>query len=461
MTFSSLIFLFFFFTVTFLLQLPLPVRGKNAVLVAASLFFYAWGEPVYILLMLFSILVNYLAGLDIDRRETRREKVPALVFGLALNLAMLFFFKYYAFATETVNALLGLSLPVRELPLPIGISFYTFQAMSYLIDVCRGEAKGQRNLLSFALYITMFPQLVAGPIVKYTDLEPYLASRRVTRADYGEGMARLVRGLAKKVLLANQLGQFYTAVQGMESRTVLLAWLGIAAYTMQIYFDFSGYSDMAVGMGRLLGFPIPENFRHPYLSRSVTEFWRRWHISLSSWFRDYVYIPLGGNRCSRAKHLRNILTVWLLTGLWHGASWNFVLWGLYYGVLLILEKYVWGAALERLPGALRRVYTLVIVALGWVLFSCEGIAGVADYLGSLFGVTASGFADAYFLYELRSNLLLLALGALCCTEKPSGWLRALSGRRPVLAALGCFGALLGCVAYLVSSSYNPFLYFRF
>lgn len=461
MTFSSLTFLVFFLLCTVVLQLFLPVRGKNIVLTAASLFFYAWGEPVYVLLMLFSIGFNYMMGLDIDRRGAVRARRRGLAFAVAVNICLLFFFKYYGFAVETVNAVTPLNIPVRTLPLPIGISFYTFQAMSYLIDVCRGEARAQRSLLSFALYITMFPQLVAGPIVKYTDLEPYLQNRRVSLTDCGEGVERLILGLGKKVLLANQLGQLYTAIQAMESRSALMAWLGIAAYTMQIYFDFSGYSDMAVGMGRLLGFPIPENFRHPYLSCSVTEFWRRWHISLSSWFRDYVYIPLGGNRCSLWKHLRNILTVWLLTGLWHGASWSFVLWGLYYGVLLILEKYFWGQALGRLPRWLQRVYTLALVAVGWVLFSCDGLGQTGAYLGDLFGVGASGLAEPAFWYQLRSNLVLLVLGALCCTEAPGRWYRRLTERRPVLAAAGSYAALLLSLAYLVASSYNPFLYFRF
>ena len=364
MVFSSLNFLFLFLPLVMLLQWAAPEPLKNPLLLAASLFFYAWGEPVYIVLMLISVAYNYLAGRQIGgRRDPHRRRV-ALIGALAVNLGMLGFFKYYGFLVDTLNGLFGLHLANHALPLPIGISFYTFQALSYVIDVYRGKAKPQANLVSFAVYITMFPQLVAGPIVKYTDIERQLTDRRTSLAQCGVGLERVVLGLAKKVLLANNLGMLYDAVCAAGARSVLTAWLGATAYTLQIYFDFSGYSDMAIGMGRMLGFSFDENFDHPYLARSVTEFWRRWHISLSSWFRDYVYIPLGGNRVRPARHILNLLVVWMLTGLWHGASWNFVLWGLYYGALLVLEKYVTGALLKRLPGWAGRACTLILVAVG-------------------------------------------------------------------------------------------------
>ena len=461
MVFSSLNFLFLFLPLVMLLQWAAPEPLKNPLLLAASLFFYAWGEPVYIVLMLISVAYNYLAGRQIGgRRDPHRRRV-ALIGALAVNLGMLGFFKYYGFLVDTLNGLFGLHLANHALPLPIGISFYTFQALSYVIDVYRGKAKPQASLVSFAVYITMFPQLVAGPIVKYTDIERQLTDRRTSLAQCGVGLERVVLGLAKKVLLANNLGMLYDAVCAAGARSVLTAWLGAAAYTLQIYFDFSGYSDMAIGMGRMLGFSFDENFDHPYLARSVTEFWRRWHISLSSWFRDYVYIPLGGNRVRPARHILNLLVVWMLTGLWHGASWNFVLWGLYYGALLVLEKYVTGALLKRLPGWAGRACTLILVAVGWVIFSNTDFHAMRAYLGTLFGVGSAGFADGAFLYYLRNNLLLLAASVACCGPVLRTWQLRLAGRRPAVALCLCAALLLACTAYLVHSSYNPFLYFRF
>jgi alginate O-acetyltransferase complex protein AlgI len=460
MIFSSLPFLFLFLPIVLALYYVVPERGKNLVLLAASILFYAWGEPVYVVLMLLSALWNYVLGLDIGRSQGQGKKVR-LVLALAVDLLLLGFFKYYGFCVETVNQLLGLSLPVRTLALPIGISFYTFQTISYLVDVYRGTVQAQRSFLKFAVYITMFPQLIAGPIVKYADIAAELEHRQVSLACLWNGMPRFLKGLAKKVLLANNLGLVYTTIQGLGERSVLTAWVGIAAYTLQIYFDFSGYSDMAVGLGRMLGFTFDENFRHPYVSRSVTEFWRRWHISLSSWFRDYVYIPLGGNRVTVGKHVRNLLIVWGLTGLWHGASWNFVLWGLYYGVLQLMEKYLLGKRLQKLPAAVQHVVTMVLVMMGWVLFSNTELAAALTYLGELFGFGAVGLVDTAGLYYLGSNLLLLGMGGLCASEIPGRMAHRLSQEKPVPMALASGGAVLLCVAYLVYSSYNPFLYFRF
>ncbi len=462
MVFSSLNFLFLFLPIVFLLTLVVPsVTGKNVVLLVGSIFFYAWGEPVYVVLMLFSIAFNYVMGLELGRLTDQARRKRNLVFTLVVDLFILGFFKYYGLCVETVNALFHLNLTVRELSLPIGISFYTFQTLSYIIDVYRGNVRVQKSPLKFALYITMFPQLVAGPIVKYADIEQQLTHRKVTLTKCGQGVERLVIGLGKKVLLANNLGLLYETIQAMPQRTFLTAWLGIIAYTMQIYFDFSGYSDMAIGMGKMFGFSFLENFNYPYLSASITEFWRRWHISLSSWFRDYVYIPLGGNRCSAPRHIFNLLVVWLLTGLWHGAGWNFVLWGLYYGILLILEKYVFGRLLERLPSTVQHLYALFLVAIGWVLFSNTDFSQMTAYLGNLFGRGVSGFADSATWYYLKSNLVLLLLSGLCCTPGLLNWFRDKTRRRPYLSLVPVLVIFLISVAYLVYSSYNPFLYFRF
>ena len=461
MVFSSLHFLYIFLPLVMLAHLAAPRRWRNCILLAASLWFYAWGEPVYLGLMLFCVAWNYVTGLQLSAavRPSRRR---AILFGaVAVNLAVLGFFKYYGFLVATLNGLLGLRLPDYRLPLPIGISFYTFQALSYVIDVYRGQTPPQRSLVDFATYITMFPQLVAGPIVKYADIREQLQKRSATLAQIGQGLERVILGLSKKVLLANNLGMLADAMRSAPKLSVLSAWLGAAAYALQIYFDFSGYSDMAIGMGRMLGFTFAENFDYPYRARSVTEFWRRWHISLSGWFRDYVYIPLGGNRVRPGRHILNLLVVWLLTGLWHGASWNFALWGLYYAALLIVEKYLTGNILGKLPAGAARFCTLLLVTVGWVIFSNTDFAAMGRYLGCLAGIGADGFMDAAFLYALRSNVLLMAFAALCCGPGLRKWQIRLTGRWPVLA-LALFAALLvACTAYLVHGSYNPFLYFRF
>ncbi|MBQ6347966.1 MAG: MBOAT family protein [Clostridia bacterium] len=461
MVFSSLHFLYIFLPVVMLAHRFAPRRLRNGVLLAASIWFYAWGEPVYVGLMLFSVAWNYLTGLQLGAAARPSRRRAVLAGAVAVNLAVLGFFKYYGFLVQTLNGALGLRLPDYQLPLPIGISFYTFQALSYVIDVYRGTTKPQGSLVDFATYITMFPQLVAGPIVKYTDIETQLHKRGATLAQVGQGLERVILGLSKKVLLANNLGLLADAMRASPKLSVLSAWLGAAAYALQIYFDFSGYSDMAIGMGRMLGFTFAENFDYPYRARSVTEFWRRWHISLSSWFRDYVYIPLGGNRVGVGRHMLNLLVVWLLTGLWHGASWNFVLWGLYYALLLILEKYLTGGALSKLPAGAARAITLLLVTVGWVIFSNTDFAAMGRYLGCLVGVGAQGFADRAFLYALRSNGLLLAFAALCCGPNLRQWQLRLTGKLPLLAVVLFAGLLIACTAYLVHGSYNPFLYFRF
>ena len=431
MVFSSIVFLFVFLPVVLALYYVVPaIRWKNVILLAASIIFYAWGEPVYIVLMLLSILFNFVMGLELERlREDSRRKKLNLIFTVIVNLCILGFFKYYGFLLGSINSAFHFHIPYRELALPVGISFYTFQTLSYILDLYRGDIKVQKNLLDFALYITMFPQLIAGPIVRYVDIQEQLESRVISWHKAGVGAEYFIKGLAKKVLLANTAGAVYTSIQGLggEYQTVVTSWIGILFYTMQIYFDFSGYSDMAIGLGKMMGFQFCKNFDYPYTSRSVTEFWRRWHISLGTWFREYVYIPLGGNRVSVAKHIRNILVVWALTGLWHGAAWNFVLWGLYYGVFLLLEKYLWGRYLERLPGWVGNLYTMFFVIIGWVFFSNTDLGAGLAYLGSLFGVGVAGFANATTLFYLKSSLLLLVICIVCSRPWAYRWYREWQG----------------------------------
>lgn len=468
MLFSSIVFLFTFLPAVMILYYLLPVRFRNVILLLASLVFYAWGEPVYLFLMLLSILFNYFSGLDIARNlQDKRAAKRSLVFNLIINLAVLGFFKYEGFVLDTLNGILPVHISYHALPLPIGISFYTFQILSYIIDVYRGNVKVQTNLSNFALYVTMFPQLIAGPIVQYADVDEQLASREVSRTKFGEGSMYFIRGLAKKVLLANTSGMIFTEVSGLAKGNiaVMTAWLGAFAYMFQIYFDFSGYSDMAIGLGKMFGFEFNMNFNYPYVSKSITEFWRRWHISLSSWFRDYVYIPLGGNRVSKIKHIRNLLIVWFLTGLWHGAAWNFVAWGLYYGVILIIEKYFLSPVLDRLPDVVRHIYSIVLVVIGWVLFFSSSFGQAADYIRVMFGAGAHGFADRESMYLLTSNLILwliLIFGSTPLVHfRYEHMLRSKKWNTTIINSVVYAALFIVCIAYLVTETYNPFLYFRF
>lgn len=468
MLFSSIVFLFTFLPAVMILYYLLPVRFRNVILLLASLVFYAWGEPVYLFLMLLSILFNYFSGLDIARNlQDKRAAKRSLVFNLIINLAVLGFFKYEGFVLDTLNGILPVHISYHALPLPIGISFYTFQILSYIIDVYRGNVKVQTNLPNFALYVTMFPQLIAGPIVQYADVDEQLASREVSWTKFGEGSMYFIRGLAKKVLLANTSGMIFTEVSGLAKGNiaVVTAWLGAFAYMFQIYFDFSGYSDMAIGLGKMLGFEFNMNFNYPYVSKSITEFWRRWHISLSSWFRDYVYIPLGGNRVSKIKHIRNLLIVWFLTGLWHGAAWNFVAWGLYYGVILIIEKYLLSPVLDRLPDVVCHIYSIVLVVIGWVLFFSSSFGQAADYIRVMFGAGAHGFADRESMYLLTSNLILwliLIFGSTPLVHfRYEHMLRSKKWNTTIINSVVYAALFIVCIAYLVTETYNPFLYFRF
>ena len=468
MLFSSIVFLFTFLPAVMILYYLLPVRFRNVILLLASLVFYAWGEPVYLFLMLLSILFNYFSGLDIARNlQDKRAAKRSLVFNLIINLAVLGFFKYEGFVLDTLNGILPVHISYHALPLPIGISFYTFQILSYIIDVYRGNVKVQTNLPNFALYVTMFPQLIAGPIVQYADVDEQLASREVSWTKFGEGSMYFIRGLAKKVLLANTSGMIFTEVSGLAKGNiaVVTAWLGAFAYMFQIYFDFSGYSDMAIGLGKMFGFEFNMNFNYPYVSKSITEFWRRWHISLSSWFRDYVYIPLGGSRVSKIKHIRNLLIVWFLTGLWHGAAWNFVAWGLYYGVILIIEKYLLSPVLDRLPDVVRHIYSIVLVVIGWVLFFSSSFGQAADYIRVMFGAGAHGFADRESMYLLTSNLILwliLIFGSTPLVHfRYEHMLRSKKWNTTIINSVVYAALFIVCIAYLVTETYNPFLYFRF
>ena len=461
MVFSSLPFLFFYLPVVLAVYKLSPLKLRNLCLLVVSLFFYGWGEPVYICIMLLSIAVDYTHGLLVERwRENDRRARAAVASSVLCNLAILIFFKYWDFIAVNVNSLTGFSLPVLGLPLPIGVSFYTFQTMSYTIDVYRRDAPAQRNVAAFGAYVTLFPQLIAGPIIRYRTVADQLVRREETLEKFTSGVQRFTVGLAKKVLLANAIGQLWDESLAGGDLTLIGAWLGLFAYAFQIYFDFSGYSDMAIGLGRMFGFSFLENFDYPYISRSVVEFWRRWHISLTTWFREYVYFPLGGNRVSRGKWVRNILIVWLLTGIWHGAGWNFLLWGLYYAVWMLTERLFLGNWLERLPGPVRHVYAMLVVLVGWALFAVEDLGRLGGYLGSLFG--ASGLASAADGYQLRSYLPLLVILALGSTPLASRlWGRLGERARSVLAPALMLGALVLCTASLVDASYNPFLYFRF
>lgn len=468
MLFSSIVFLFTFLPVILILYYVMPGKLKNLVLLLGSLVFYAWGEPVYIFLMIFSILFNYVCGLDIARNlGSKKQAKKSLVFAVVVNLFILGFFKYEGFLLESINAVLPVNIPYRELPLPIGISFYTFQILSYIIDVYRGKVRVQKNVLDFAVYVTMFPQLIAGPIVQYADIDRQLHIRKESWNKFGEGVLFFIRGLSKKVLLANTIGMVFNTVTGLRAGqvSVVTAWLGCAAYAFQIYFDFSGYSDMAVGLGKMFGFEFRRNFFYPYTSKSITEFWRRWHISLSTWFRDYVYIPLGGNRVSTGKHIRNLLVVWMLTGLWHGAAWNFVVWGLYYGILLLIEKYVLMKALKKVPGVIGHIYSLILVLVGWVFFFSPTLGSAVNYLKLMFGIGSHGFVDKEALYLLATNgvmWLMLILGSTPVVHRVYERIIYRNGHAKITANCVVYGVMfLLCVAYLVTESYNPFLYFRF
>ncbi|MBR4084740.1 MAG: MBOAT family protein [Lachnospiraceae bacterium] len=471
MVFSSTVFLFRFLPVFIILYFVVPGRMKNIILLFGSLFFYAWGEPVYVLLMLFSSFSDYIHGRILGNTRKKDLRAMVLASSIIINLLVLGFFKYADFAIQTLNSLTGANYPLLNLPLPIGISFYTFQTMSYTIDCYRGKVEPQKNLLDFAVFVTMFPQLIAGPIVKYKQVEKQLHERKPDIIQISYGCKRFVIGLAKKVLLANNLGLLWTQVSSRDfgELSVLMAWLGILAFTCQIYFDFSGYSDMAIGLGACLGFSFPENFNYPYIATSVTDFWSRWHMTLSGWFKEYVYIPLGGNRKGPVKQIMNILIVWLLTGIWHGAGWNFLVWGLWFAFWLIMEKLWLRKILTHLPMEVGHIYTLLIVIIGWVFFEVNSFRNGVQYLGAMFGLNGAGLYDGEALFLGLEYLILFIIAVVACTpmvrrvatrmsQSVTGYgLAVYRFLEKVLPAL----LILLSLAYIVDATFNPFLYFRF
>ncbi len=466
MVFSSTIFLCVYLPLVLLGYYICPKKGRNLFLLIVSLVFYAWGEPKYVFLMIFSILINYVFGRLMDKNRGRQKRMKLLlVLSVVIDIGLLSVFKYTDFIITNVNAIFGANFDLLNIALPIGISFYTFQAMSYTIDVYRDDVRVQKNLIDFGMYITMFPQLIAGPIVRYADVQDQLAERSVTTADFSEGVMRFVVGLGKKVLLANQMGAVWSDIYALGGDvSALMAWTGAIAYTFQIYFDFSGYSDMAIGLGRMFGFKFPENFRYPYQSVSITDFWRRWHITLSTWFKEYLYIPLGGNRRGLARQALNLLIVWSLTGFWHGAGWNFVMWGLYYFVILFIEKLFLLKALDKLPKFFRHVYALVLIIIGWVIFASDDVSVLLPYLGSMFG--ANGAIGGMDVYTLLTKAVLLIICCIASTELPKKLFLSAAGAMNEKAAFTLKSVLMIALLalsmiLLIGDSYNPFLYFRF
>ncbi|MEL7565807.1 MAG: MBOAT family O-acyltransferase [Dehalobacterium sp.] len=468
MVFSSLFFTFAFLPVTIILYYSLGKHLRNIVLLTASLFFYAWGEPVYVLLMCGSIMINYCISTLLGRDNTGRQKKKLFsIISLVFNLGCLAYFKYFGMIIGTIASIGSWDLHEGTRLLPIGISFYTFQTLAYVIDVYRGKIKPQKSRMLFALYMTMFPQLVAGPIVNYADIASQLADRSVTFKKIYSGLRRFLCGLAKKVLLANNIGLLWSEVKAMPGTeiSVLMAWAGIMAFTLQIYFDFSGYSDMAIGLGKMFGFRFKENFRYPYISQSISEFWRRWHISLGSWFKEYVYIPLGGSRAGKWKMICNLFIVWFLTGLWHGASWNFVLWGLYFETIILIEKLFLQKSMPRWPKALRHIYLLLFVVIGWVFFEFTNLTAGLSFLGIMFGVGGNELIDNPAIVKLKSYAYLYIVCIIAASPGPKKLallLKRIHGNLYRLAVSVYYCVLIFFVtAYMVASTYNPFIYFRF
>ncbi len=464
MVFSSLVFLFAYLPITLLAYYLVPRQGRNIFLFIINLIFYGWGEPMLVLLMVFNIFFNYIGGFLVDKyRQDKKKKKLFLILTCALDIGILAVFKYTGMITETLNMLPFLNIPELQISLPIGISFYTFQTMSYVIDVYRDDAPVSKNFVNFGTYVALFPQLIAGPIVRYKDIAYQLTNRRETLEQFTKGVLLFMVGLGKKVLIANQMGTLTTAMFATtEENGVIGTWVGIIAYTFQIYFDFSGYSDMACGLGNMLGFEFLKNFNYPYIAKSITDFWRRWHISLSTWFKEYVYIPLGGNRKGIKRQIINLLIVWGLTGLWHGAAYNFLLWGLYYGFLLILEKFVLKRFLEKLPAILQHIYTMFIVIIGWGLFYFTDMSQLGSFFVDLFNF-GNGLCGAQALTLILNYLPLLIVAAIASTPVGAKLYSRFSDTRYIwiLETLFCIVVLLISTASLVDQSYNPFLYFRF
>lgn len=467
MLFSSISFLFYFLPVVLALYFLSPWKMKNNVLLFASLFFYFYGEPMYCVLMILSIISGYLHGLWINRaRGSRYAKIP-VISSIIISIGLLVFFKYTDFFIENVNSVLNTDISPLNIALPIGISFYTFQILSYIIDVYRGDAKVQRNILSFATYVSLFPQLIAGPIVRYTTVEEELNARTHSVSDTAYGINRFIIGLSKKVLIANTLGELGEIFNNTGEKTVLFYWVSAIAFMLQIYYDFSAYSDMAIGLGRIFGFHFLENFNYPFISKSIAEFWRRWHMSLGTWFRDYVYIPMGGSRVNTVKWIRNIILVWFLTGFWHGAQWNFIIWGLYFALFLFIEKHIFKKVLERIPAAVSNLYTLFFIAVSFVIFNGNGLGESLENLKGMFGLLNVPISNAEAVYYLKSYAVVFIIAAIGATPLISDFVkRVVANKRyerliNVIEPIVHIMLLLLTTGYLVDGSFNPFLYFRF
>ena len=457
MVFSSIPFLFFFLPIFLIIYYLVSFRFKNITLLIFSLIFYAWGEPIYIILMVFSSIVDYTNGRMIEKYPNKKKIF--MILSVINNLSLLGFFKYSNFLITNINNLLNLNIKLLNFSLPIGISFYTFQTMSYSIDVYRGTVKVEKNFLNFMAYVSMFPQLIAGPIVRYEDVSNELSKRTINWEGFKEGLVRFLQGLFKKVLIANNVGFLFTTISNMRYSdiSILTSWLAILSFTLQIYFDFSGYSDMAIGMGKMLGFNYLENFNYPFISKSITEFWRRWHMSLSTWFKDYVYIPLGGNK----KHqFRNILVVWSLTGLWHGASWNFIIWGLYFGVLLVIEKYLLKKYLDKLPNIFRHLITIFLVLISFYIFAFDNTQLLISFGKILFGFSGNKFIDSNFIFYFTNYLIIIIIACLFSTPIYQKIKERVKNFGLIISIIYIILFIL-TIAYLVSDTYNPFLYFRF
>lgn len=467
MLFSSVTFLYAFLPIVLILYFLSPKKLKNAVLLVSSLFFYYYGERTYTVILFVSSVADYTLSLLIEKYRGQKKTKLFLLCSLLINLGLLGFFKYSDFFIGNINALLGTNIPLTGVPLPIGISFYTFQTMSYTIDVYRGNAKVQKNLVSFATFVCLFPQLIAGPIVRYTDIANEMDVRKHTFEDVSKGLRRFTMGLGKKVILANGMGEMCKELLALEQKSVLMYWLYAIAFALQIYLDFSAYSDMAIGLGRIFGFKFPENFNYPFISKSITEFWRRWHMTLGTWFRDYVYFPLGGSRTTTLKWVRNIFVVWMITGFWHGAEWNFVLWGLYFGVLLMLEKLFLSKYLKKSPAVIQHIYVLFTVLISFVIFSVESLGQIGTFVGGLFGAGDIVLVSSSTLYVLDSFFVLLVLCIIASIPLPKMLWKRVGETKcgktiyTVLEPLTVGIVLIVCTAFLVDGSFNPFLYFRF
>lgn len=463
MVFSSITFLFYFLPIVLIIYYLIPNKYKNIVLLISSFIFYFYGEPKNIYIMILSILATYIFGILIDKYKKTKYSKIFLILSIFINIGLLIYFKYADFIIKNINLWLSNKIDLIHVILPIGISFYTFQLISYIVDVYRGEAKVQKNIIKLATYISLFPQLIAGPIVRYTTIENQLENREYNMKNFSIGVRRFIIGLGKKVMIANVMGNLINIFLVSDEKSVLFYWLYAIALMIQIYFDFSGYSDMAIGLGKMLGFDFPENFNYPYIATSITDFWRRWHISLSSWFRDYIYIPLGGNRVSKLKWIRNIIIVWILTGLWHGAEWNFVIWGLYFGVLLIIEKVFLLKWLQKIPKVISRIYTLFIVMISFIIFNGEGISTILENIGGLFKFVSIPLITNESMYYLKSYIIVIILGIIGATPICKNILtnEKLKKIVNILEPIYLLLIFIICTSYIVDGSFNPFLYFRF